>query len=122
MSELGNLVRIIGRELEGAPHESLLVLDASTGQNALQQAREFHDLVKLTGLVITKLDGTPKGGIVVSIKNELGIPIRYIGVGEGVYDLQPFDAEAFVEALFERNDGRAASEATAESIRRVVRR
>lgn len=100
MSELGNLVRIVGREQGGAPHETLLVIDASTGQNALQQAREFHNLVSLTGIVVTKLDGTPKGGIVVAVKDELGVPIRYIGVGESAEDLQTFDAERFVEALF----------------------
>ena len=90
MNELASVVSIITRELPGAPHESFLVLDATTGQNALQQAREFNETVTLSGIVITKLDGTPKGGIVVAIKDELGIPIRYIGIGEGAEDLRVF--------------------------------
>ena len=104
MNELVAVVKLIERELPGAPHESLLVLDATTGQNALQQAREFHDKVNLSGIIITKLDGTPKGGIVVAIKDELGIPIRYIGVGESIQDLRPFDATEFVEALLAEGD------------------
>lgn len=100
MQELKNVIQLISREQSGAPHETLLVLDASTGQNALQQAREFNEACALTGIIITKLDGTPKGGIVVAIKQELGIPIRYIGVGEGIDDLKPFSADEFVEALF----------------------
>ena len=101
MKELESVRNLITRELPGAPHEVLLVLDASTGQNALQQAKEFNDSVDLTGLVITKLDGTPKGGIVVAIKQELGIPIRFVGVGEGVEDLKNFNSEAFVSALLQ---------------------
>lgn len=100
MNELENVVQIISRELPGAPHETLLVLDATTGQNALQQAKEFNQRAALSGLVVTKLDGTPKGGIVVAIKDELGVPIRYIGVGEGAADLKVFDAGEFVEAMF----------------------
>lgn len=100
MNELSSVVKIIARELPGAPHETLLVLDASTGQNAVQQAREFHGRVSLSGIVITKLDGTPKGGVVVAIKDELKTPIRYIGVGEGLGDLRPFFADEFVDALF----------------------
>lgn len=100
MNELRSVFQIIDREQPGAPHHTLLVLDASTGQNALQQAREFNSLEELSGIVVTKLDGTPKGGIVVAIKEELGIPIRYIGVGESAADLRPFSAEEFVEALF----------------------
>jgi fused signal recognition particle receptor len=101
MNELEKVHALLGRELPGAPHETLLVLDASTGQNALQQAREFHKRTALSGLIITKLDGTPKGGIVIPIKDELGIPIRYIGVGEGMNDLKPFDAQRFVDALLD---------------------
>ncbi len=99
MNELGSLVSLVQREQPGAPHETLLVVDASTGQNALEQAREFNELVKLSGVIVTKLDGTPKGGIVVAIKSELGIPVRYVGVGESVHDLKPFSAEEFVEGL-----------------------
>jgi fused signal recognition particle receptor len=100
MLELQKLHRVLGKKLEGAPHETLLVLDATTGMNAANQAREFHKAVSLTGLVITKLDGTSKGGMVVAIQKELGIPVKFIGVGEKAEDLQPFDAEAFATALF----------------------
>jgi fused signal recognition particle receptor len=101
MQELEKLHRVMGRKLPGAPHEVLLVLDGSTGMNALNQAREFHKTVKLTGLIITKLDGTSKGGMVVAIQRELGLPIKFIGVGEQPDDLQPFDAKQFAAALFE---------------------
>lgn len=100
MQELEKLHRVVGKKLEGAPHEVLLVLDAITGMNALNQAREFHKTVAVTGLVITKLDGTSKGGMVVAIQRELGLPIKYIGLGEQADDLQPFDAANFAEALF----------------------
>ena len=100
MQELQKVHRVIDKKLPGAPHETLLVLDATTGMNALNQAREFHKAVKLTGLVVTKLDGTSKGGMVVAIQKELGIPIKFIGVGEQADDLQPFDAKQFSEALF----------------------
>src|SRR6266498_362101 len=100
MQELQKLHRVMGKKLPGAPHEVLLVLDGSTGMNALNQAREFHKAVKLTGLVITKLDGTSKGGMVVAIQKELGLPVKFIGVGEQPDDLQPFDAKPFAEALF----------------------
>jgi fused signal recognition particle receptor len=100
MDELKKMRRVLGKDLPGSPHEILLVLDATTGQNALSQAKMFHDAVGLTGLVITKLDGTAKGGVVIGIAEELKIPIRLIGVGEGVDDLQDFQAEPFVEALF----------------------
>ena len=103
MEELKKMRRIMERELPGAPHEVLLVLDATTGQNAIAQARMFKDEIGVTGLILTKLDGTSKGGVVVRIAKELGIPLRYIGVGEKIDDLQPFRAEAFVEALFETN-------------------
>ncbi len=100
MKELQKVHRVMGKQLPGAPHEVLLVLDATTGMNALQQAREFHKAVTLTGLVITKLDGTSKGGMVVAIQKELGLPIKFIGVGEQPDDLQPFDAKQFAAALF----------------------
>ncbi|MFO1478075.1 MAG: signal recognition particle-docking protein FtsY [Verrucomicrobiota bacterium] len=101
MQELQKLHRILNRQLPGAPHEVLLVLDATTGMNALNQAREFHKIAPLTGLVVTKLDGTSKGGMVVSIQRELGLPIKFIGLGEQPDDLQPFDAKQFAAALFE---------------------
>jgi fused signal recognition particle receptor len=101
MQELQKLHRVIGRQLPGAPHEVLLVLDATTGMNALNQAREFNKIVPLTGLVVTKLDGTSKGGMVVAIQKELGLPIKFIGLGEQPDDLQPFDAKQFAQALFE---------------------
>ena len=99
MDELAKLKKVVARQLPGAPHECLMVLEASTGQNALAQARLFHETVGLTGLVLTKLDGTAKGGIVVRIYRELGVPIKLIGVGEQVEDLQPFDPKAFVDSL-----------------------
>ena len=100
MEELKKIQRVVGKRIPGAPHEVLLVLDATTGQNGLQQARIFTEALSVTGLVLTKLDGTAKWGIVVSIQKELGVPIKLIGVGEGVDDLQPFHAREFVEALF----------------------
>lgn len=101
MEELKKTLRSLGKPIEGAPHEIWLVLDATTGQTALEQARTFHrDLNGLSGIILTKLDGTAKGGIVVSLVAELGIPIRFIGVGEKIGDLRPFDAKSFVEALF----------------------
>jgi fused signal recognition particle receptor len=103
MEELKKMKRIMARELTGAPHEVLLVLDATTGQNAIAQARMFKDEIGVTGLILTKLDGTSKGGVVVRIAKELGIPLRYIGVGEQADDLRPFRAEEFVEALFAPN-------------------
>lgn len=101
MQELQKVHRVMDKKLKGAPHEVLLVLDATTGMNALNQAREFHKAVPLTGLVVTKLDGTSKGGMVVAIQKELGLPIKFIGLGEQADDLQPFDAKQFAEALFE---------------------
>jgi len=100
MQELQKLHRVMGRQLAGAPHEVLLVLDATTGMNALNQAREFNKAVPLSGLVVTKLDGTSKGGMVVAIQKELGLPIKFVGLGEQADDLQPFDARQFAEALF----------------------
>lgn len=101
MDELSKINRVLDRELPGAAREVLLVLDATTGQNAVSQAKEFGKSAGITGLVLTKLDGTAKGGIVFSLKKELGIPVKFIGVGEGVDDLRPFDPEAFVGALFD---------------------
>ena len=100
MDELQKLHRVVNKKLSGAPHESLLVLDGSTGMNAVQQAKAFAKAVDLTGLVITKLDGTSKGGGVVSIQKELGLPVKFIGVGEQPEDLQPFNAREFASALF----------------------
>ena len=100
MDELRKVTRVIGQELPGAPHETLLVLDATLGQNALAQARQFKESVGVTALALTKLDGTARGGIVVAIAEELKIPVRLIGVGEGVEDLQDFNQEAFIAALF----------------------
>ncbi len=103
MDELAKIDRVISRELPDAAKETLLVLDATTGQNAVYQAKEFKEASKITGLVLTKLDGTAKGGIVISIKKELGIPVKFIGVGEQVDDMKPFDAKEFAGALFEEN-------------------
>jgi fused signal recognition particle receptor len=100
MEELKKIKRTVAKQLEGAPHEILLVLDATTGQNALSQARLFDEALGLTGLTLTKLDGTAKGGIVISICSSLKIPLQYIGVGEQIEDLRPFDAEQFIDALF----------------------
>ncbi len=101
MQELQKVHRVIGKQLDGAPHEVLLVLDATTGMNALTQAREFNKAVPLSGLIVTKLDGTSKGGMVVAIQKELGIPIKFVGLGEKADDLQPFDPKQFAQALFE---------------------
>lgn len=101
MDELGKMFRIVNQRAEGCGVETLLVLDATTGQNAVNQAEQFMQAAKITGIVLTKLDGTAKGGIVVAIKNQLGLPVRYVGVGEKIDDLQEFVPEDFVEALFE---------------------
>ena len=100
MDELSKIGRIIDREFEGVNKETLLVLDATTGQNAVIQAKQFMEACPIDGIILTKLDGTAKGGVVISIKNSLKIPVKYIGVGEGIEDLQEFDAESFAEALF----------------------
>ena len=100
LNELGKIYKVIQTQLPDADTEVLLVLDATTGQNAVHQANEFQKVTDITGVVLTKLDGTAKGGIVIAIKHELGIPVRYIGVGEGIDDLQTFDPAAFAEALF----------------------
>ena len=101
MQELGKINRIVGNEFSEARRETFVVLDGTTGQNALSQAREFSQVCDLSGIVITKLDGTSKGGIAIAISAELGIPIKYIGVGESIEDLERFDAGQFVEALFD---------------------
>ena len=101
MDELAKIDRVISRELPEAAKETLLVLDATTGQNAVMQAKEFKEASKITGLVLTKLDGTAKGGIVISIRKELGIPVKFIGVGEKIDDMKPFDSKEFAGALFE---------------------
>ena len=101
MDELAKIYRVIGRELPDASVETLLVLDAATGQNAVNQAREFKNVADITGIVLTKLDGTAKGGIIIAIRNELGIPVKFVGVGEGIDDLQPFNAAEFADGIFE---------------------
>jgi fused signal recognition particle receptor len=100
MEEIKKVKRVIGKALDGAPHEVLLVLDANTGQNALSQVKAFDDALGVTGLILTKLDGTAKGGVIAAIARNRPIPIRFIGIGEGIDDLRPFSAEEFVEALF----------------------
>ncbi len=100
MQELTKIHRVIGKKIEGAPHESLLVLDATTGQNGLSQAKNFSEATQCTGLVLAKLDGTAKGGVAVAIRMQMGIPVKYIGVGEGIDDMQVFNPDSYVDALF----------------------
>jgi len=104
MQELEKIHRVIANKVPGAPHESLLVLDATTGQNGISQARNFTKIVDCSGIVLAKLDGTARGGIVVPIRQQMDLPVKYVGVGEGVEDLEPFDADWFVEALFETGE------------------
>jgi fused signal recognition particle receptor len=104
MDELRKVRRVVARELPGAPHETLLVIDATTGQNALAQARTFTEAVQVTGIVLTKLDGTTKGGVALALRRELDVPLRWIGVGEAAEDLRPFEASAFVDALFDAGE------------------
>ncbi len=104
MDELAKINRVIARELPDSSVETLLVLDAATGQNAVNQAREFKNVTNITGIVLTKLDGTAKGGIIIPIRNELNIPVKYIGVGEGIDDLQPFNASEFANGIFDSED------------------
>ena len=106
MEELRKIHRVIAQRIDGAPHEVLLTIDATTGQNGLQQARLFAEAVDVSGLILTKLDGTAKGGIAIAIAHELGIPVKLIGIGEGIEDLRPFDPEDFARALF--GEGSAA--------------
>ena len=100
MEELKKIKRTVAKQVEGAPHEIILILDATTGQNALSQAQMFNDAMDISGLVLTKLDGTAKGGIVIAICDALNIPLQYIGIGEQIEDLRPFDAKQFIDALF----------------------
>ncbi|MDR3288392.1 MAG: signal recognition particle-docking protein FtsY [Peptococcaceae bacterium] len=108
MEELRKIKKVIAREIPEAPHEVLLVLDATTGQNALQQAKLFQEVAGVTGIVLTKLDGTAKGGVVLGIQGETGIPVKWIGIGEGADDLRPFVAADFAAALFDGNEGEEA--------------
>jgi fused signal recognition particle receptor len=104
MEELKKINRVIDREYPEAYRETLVVLDGTTGQNALAQAREFSEVADITGIVLTKLDGTAKGGIAIAIQSELGIPVKYIGIGEKIDDLQKFNADDFINALFEKSE------------------
>ena len=104
MEELKKVKRVMGKVDASAPHEVMLVLDAGTGQNALNQAEQFHEAMQLTGITLTKLDGTAKGGVIFAIAHKLGLPIRFIGVGEAIEDLRPFEADDFVDALFDKSD------------------
>ncbi len=112
MEELAKVRRVVGRCIAGAPHETLLVLDATNGQNAIQQAREFTRSVEVTGLVVAKLDGTARGGAVFTIRDALGLPVRYVGTGETLEDLEPFDAESFVDAILSREVGALEADGT----------
>ncbi len=114
MNQLEKIRRVIGKKFEGAPHEVLQVLDATTGQNAIRQAEEFRKCVEVTGLVLTKLDGTARGGVIFPILEEIGLPVKYIGVGEQKEDLQPFDPQAFVDALFGDSEPQPAESAEGE--------
>jgi len=105
MEELKKVDRVLRRELPGAPMEALLVLDATTGQNGIAQARQFKAALPVTGVVLTKLDGTARGGVVVAIAEDLGLPVKFVGIGEGLDDLQPFDPRTFAQALFSSGDG-----------------
>jgi fused signal recognition particle receptor len=100
MRELEKIRRVVSNQIEGAPHEVLLVLDATTGQNALTQAENFKKTVQCTGIILAKLDGTAKGGAIFAIKQKLGLPVKFVGVGEKLDDLEPFDSDSYVEALF----------------------
>ncbi len=110
MDELNKISRVIDRELPGASRETLLVLDATTGQNAVNQAKDFKDAAGITGIILTKLDGTARGGVVLAINNELDVPVKFVGVGEGIDDLQPFDADAFASALFDMKPDHTSDE------------
>ncbi|MBR5312312.1 MAG: signal recognition particle-docking protein FtsY [Clostridia bacterium] len=114
MDELAKINRIISRELPGASRETLLVLDATTGQNAVMQAKKFQETADITGLILTKLDGTAKGGAIFSIKDEINIPVKYIGVGEHIDDMQPFDAKMFIDALMKEEEKKESDENNGE--------
>jgi fused signal recognition particle receptor len=111
MEEIKKVRRVMGKAVPGAPHEVWLVVDATTGQNAIQQARSFHEATQVTGIVLTKLDGTAKGGVVLGVCDILGLPVRFVGVGERVEDLRPFEPVAFVDALFGASPGTGSAEA-----------
>jgi fused signal recognition particle receptor len=115
MDELAKINRIISRELPGASRETLLVLDATTGQNAVMQAKKFQETADITGLILTKLDGTAKGGAIFSIKDEINIAVKYIGVGEHIDDMQPFDAKMFIDALMKEEEKKESGDETAEN-------
>ncbi|HNW15818.1 MAG TPA: signaling recognition particle receptor family protein, partial [bacterium] len=100
MDELSKINRVAGKALEGAPHETILVIDANNGQNALSQAKQFGEAVNVTGIIVTKLDGTAKGGVLIGIAKELSLPVYFVGIGEKVEDMRPFDPEEYTEALF----------------------
>jgi fused signal recognition particle receptor len=120
MEELAKIYRVMDKELPYADREILLVLDATTGQNAVNQAKEFMQVAELTGIVLTKLDGTARGGVVLTIKNELKLPVKFIGVGEGLDDLQPFDPDAFARSLFEESDGKDINKEEGDSLDDLV--
>ncbi len=101
MQELGKIRRVAGKAIEGAPHEVLLVLDATTGQNAVRQAEQFHQTAEVTGLFVSKLDGTAKGGAVLAVRDTIGVPVKFVGLGEGIDDVEPFDPDAFAAAIFD---------------------
>ena len=104
MRQLSKIRSVVARQIEGAPHETLLVLDATAGQNALRQAQQFSDAAEVTGIFLAKLDGTARGGIVIAIKEATSIPVKFVGLGETTDDIEPFDPDAFVEALFAEGD------------------
>ncbi|MBQ7202606.1 MAG: signal recognition particle-docking protein FtsY [Eubacterium sp.] len=116
MDELNKISRVIDRELPDASRETLLVLDATTGQNAVNQAKDFKDAAGITGIILTKLDGTARGGVVLAINNELDVPVKFVGVGEGIDDLQPFDADAFASALFDMKPSHEDDETLTEFV------
>ena len=120
MDELNKIYRVIDRELPYSDREVLLVLDATTGQNAVNQAREFKSVADITGIVLTKLDGTARGGVVLAIKNELGIPVKFIGVGEQIDDLQPFKPEAFADGLFDKIDYKEEEDIQLETVEEII--
>lgn len=116
MDELNKISRVIDRELPDASRETLLVLDATTGQNAVNQAKDFKDAAGITGIILTKLDGTARGGVVLAINNELDVPVKFVGVGEGIDDLQPFDADAFASALFDMKPDHTSDDALTDFV------
>jgi fused signal recognition particle receptor len=116
MDELNKISRVIDRELPDCSRETLLVLDATTGQNAVNQAKDFKEAAGITGIILTKLDGTARGGVVLAINNELDVPVKFVGVGEQIDDLQPFDADAFASALFDMKPTHEDDESIADFV------